>query len=127
MINLTSRICLVFALFLIAALGAGCDKAGPPPAPLTAEELPAAMEKAFSSAKPEIKELAGQFVALVKAKNYPKAFQAMQSLMGQPGLNKEQLNVSSRASLTLNELLQAAQAAGDQKAATTIKNYQFNK
>lgn len=125
--KLTAQVCITFVLFLVAAIGPGCDKAGPPPEPLTLEELPAAMEKSFSSAKPEIKDLASQFVALVKAKNYPKAFEAMQSLIGKPGLNKEQVSVSSRASLTLNGLLQAAQAAGDQKAASTIKNYQINK
>lgn len=125
--KLIAHVCINFALMVIATIGIGCDKAAVPPEPLTVEEVPAAMEKAFSSAKPEIKELASQFVALVKAKDYPKAFGAMQGLIGKPGLTKEQASVSSRASLTLNSLLQEAQAAGDQKAATTIKSYQFNK
>jgi hypothetical protein len=125
--KLTAQVCITFTLLLVAALGAGCDKAGPPPEPLTTAELPAAMEKAFSSAKPEIKSLASQFVALVQAKDYPKAFGAIQSLMAKPGLTKEQVNVSSRASLTVNDLLQTAQAEGDQKAAKTIQSYQLNK
>ncbi len=67
--KLTAQVYITFALLLVAAIGPACDKAGPPPEPLAAEEMPAAMEKAFSNAKPEIKELASQFVALVKAKD----------------------------------------------------------
>lgn len=125
--TLLRNICGVFSLIVALSLTTGCDKAATPPEPFTAEELPGAIEQAFASAKPEIKEVATQFVSLIKAKNYPKAFESMQSLSSKSGLSEEQHAVLGRASLTLNSLLQAAQASGDQKAAKTIQNYQYNK
>jgi hypothetical protein len=115
------------ALLLPLLFGAGCDRASAPPTPLAVEELPAAFEKAFTKAKPEAKELASQVVAAVQAKDYSKAFQGLQTLRSQPDLTKEQTGVMSRGLLTVNTLLQAAQAQGDAKAAETIKVYQQTK
>ena len=105
----------------------GCSKNVTAPPPLPADQLPAAMQKAFSKAKPEIKEVADQVVASLQATDYAKAFAGMQKLGGQSGLNKEQIDVITRGSLTLNGLLQAAQTQGDQKAAETLKTYRINK
>ena len=78
-------------------------------------------------AKPEVKDLATQVVKSIQAQDYPKAFQDIQSLIAVPGLTKEQSSVVGRGTLTINELLQSAQAKGDEKAATTLENYRKNK
>ncbi len=109
------------------AFGVGCSRNVPPPTPLTLEELPAVVEKAFSSAKPEAKELATQVVASVKTQDYTKAFWAIQTLGGTPELNKEQANVAARATLTISALVQSAEAKGDTKAAQTLQRYRETK
>ena len=118
---------ITVALLLGLTLGVGCSRTSPPPTPLALEELPAALEKAFSKAQADTKELANQVVAAVQAGDYSKAFLAIQTLAGQPGLTKEQLSVTSRATLTVNGLLEAAQAKGDAKAAQTLKTYRGDK
>ena len=115
------------ALLFVLTLGVGCNRTSPPPTPLSAEELPAAMEKAFSKAQSETKDLASQVVAAVQAKDYSKAFLAVQTLGNLPGLTKDQQSVVSRATLTVNTLLQAAQSQGDTKAAETLKTYRTDK
>ena len=107
--------------------GMGCSKNTAAPTPLPADQLPAAMQKAFSKAKPEIKALADEAVAAVQAADYSKAFNGFQGLGGLPELTQEQRDVTTRASMTVSGLLQAAQAQGDQKAAETLKNYRINK
>lgn len=121
----TKRITLAFLLIL--AFGMGCNRSSAPPTPLTAEELSGVLEKAFSTAKPQAKETATQVVTSVQAKDYSKAFWGIQTLAGVPGLTKEQVNVTARATLTISGLLQSAQAEGDQKAAATLKTYRENK
>jgi hypothetical protein len=116
---------LVFALVL--ALGLGCKRNSAPPTPLTAEELPGVLENTFSKAGPQAKELASQVVASVKAQDYSKAFWTIQNLAGVPGLSDEQVNVTARASLTINDLLQTAQAQGDAKATQTLQQHRINK
>lgn len=116
--------CALLAL-LIPVLG--CNRPVPPPTPLPAAEFPSAMEKAFATAKPDLKELATQVVNAVQAKEFTKAYALIQTLATKPELNKEQRTVTSRGTLTVNELLQAAQAQGDQKAAQTLKFIRENK
>ena len=113
--------------FLLLGLGLGCDRSSTPPTPLPAAEFSAVFDKAFSKAKPEVKEFANQLVAAVQAQDYSKAFNGLQSLAGREDLNKEQVSIISRASMTINTLLQSAQAQGDQKATETIKNYHSTK
>ena len=115
------------AFLFVLALGAGCNRNVPPPTPLTEEELPSVLEKAFSTAKPEAKDLATQVVNSVKAKDYSKAFWGIQALPSVPGLTKEQVKITARATLTINELLQAAQAQGDAKATQTLQQHRINK
>jgi hypothetical protein len=118
----------ILALMLLLGSSIGCSKVpDPPPEPFTAEELPGAVEKAFSTSKPEAKELADAFAASVRAKDIPKAFDQMQKLATQPNHSKEQSLAIARALLTMNTLLQEAQAAGDQKATKAMQNYRFNK
>ncbi len=119
------RITVALSLALIITLG--CSKSAPPPTPLAIEEIPAALEKAFSKAGPEIKSLAGQAADSVRARDYSKAFLAIQNLANSPELTKEQQSVTSRATLTVNSLLQAAQSQGDSQAAQTLQNYRRDK
>jgi len=115
-------------LLLAALVGVGCNRsASAPPAPLPLEQIPAALQKAFSNAKPESKALADQIVTTLQAQDFSKAYYQMQSLSSAPGLNKEQQNVTSRAVLTLNTALQSAQSKGDAQAAETLKTYRVNK
>jgi hypothetical protein len=97
------------------------------PTPLPVAELPAALEKAFRVAPAEAKDMAGQVVALVRAQDYSKAHPQLMALGAAPKLTREQLDVTARGLVTLNELLQAAQAQGDQKAAETLQTYRINK
>lgn len=122
------RISVIGLAFLLPMLlGLGCDRSSAPPAPLPVEQLPAAFEKAFAKAKPETKELANQIVVAVQAKDYSKAFYGLQNLLSQSVLTKPQSSVVSSALLTVNSLLEAAQAEGNQKAAETIKVYRSTK
>jgi len=123
---LTKRIALPLLVTLV--LGLGCNRSVPPPAPFTEAELPGAIEKAFSTAKqPEAKDLATQVVTSLQAKDYSKAFWAIQTLSAVQGLSKDQANVTARATLTINSLLQTAQAQGDAKAGQTLKRYMETK
>ena len=115
-------------LLLAPFLSGGCDRTSSgPPAPLPIEQVPAALQKAFSNAKSENKDLASQVVTTLQAQDFPKAFYQIQNLASRPGLNKEQQSVTSRAVLTLNTFLQSAQSKGDAQAAETLKTYRVNK
>ena len=118
---------IAFLFSIVAVLAIGCDRSVPPPSALPIEQLPAAFEKTFSKAKPEIKDLANQIVSLVQGQDYAKAFFELQNLAAKPALTKEQLSVTTRGSLTVNSLLQSAQAKGDTKAAEAVKFYHDNK
>jgi len=118
---------VTLAVLLGLAFGAGCNRSTPPPTPLSVQELPAALEKAFSKAKPDVKDLANQVVAAVQAQDYSKAFLTIQNLASRPGLTKDQVSVTSRATLTVNSLLQAAETKGDKQAAQTLKVYRADK
>ena len=117
------------AWLCVLACGGGCHRGGgsaPPPA-LSAEELPAALEKTFAKAKPDLKELAGQITAAVRARDYPTAYLGLQTLAGKPGLSKEQQQIMASALVTVNNLLQTAQSQGDAKAAQTLNFLRQNK
>ena len=118
-------ICSVSLFLLLVAVG--CSNNISPLAPLSVEELPSALEKAFSKAKPGVKELADQVIASVKTQDYPRAIQGLQNLSVAPGLTKEQTSVAARSMLTVNSQLQSAEAKGDQKAAATLENYRKTK
>ncbi len=119
-----------FAFLSVLLLALGCSKESRPPEPLSIEQLPAAMEKAFSTAKGEVKDLATQIIASVQAQDFGKALLDLQTLSAKAGLNKEQGSVTVRATLTMNDALQAAAAKGDEKAAVSaaaLKQYKMTK
>ena len=117
-----------FALLFILLFSFGCRKETlAPPEPLAVDQLPSAMEKAFSNAKPPAKDLATQVVASVQAQDYSKAFLDIQSLSASPDLTKEQSSITTRAMMTINGLLKSAVTKGDEKSATALKRYQMTK
>ena len=111
---------------LLFALGCGNHEIAPPE-PLAVEQLPAAIENAFTKAKPAAKELATQVIASVQAQDYSKAFLDIQTLSASQELTKGQRSVVASAMMTINELLKSAVSKGDEKSAVTIQNYQLTK
>jgi len=118
---------ITLCLLLVLTLGGGCKENVAPPTPIPADQLPAALEKAFAKAKAEAKDLSAQVITSIQGQDYSKAYFAMQTLATKPGLNKEQLRVTTGGLMTLNELLQAAQSKGDAKAGEVLKFHRENK
>ena len=116
-----------WGLILLLLVAPGCSDSSSPPTPLTVEELPSVMLRAFSKAKPESKELANQVVAAVQTNGYAEAHLDLQSLSDAPGLTKEQATVVGRAMITVGGLLQAAAAKGDEQAAEAVQLYRSQK
>jgi len=117
----------IAAVVIAGLITAGCGRNEKPPDPIPEDQIPAAVQKAFNTAQPQAKELAEQTVVALQAKDYAKAFATIQQLTGMAGLNKEQNSVVTRATLTINSLLQTAETKGDTKAADTLKTYRVNK
>jgi hypothetical protein len=107
---------------LLLFLG-GCKPNNAAPTPLTVEQIPAAMRQAFAPAAAATKQLVEQMIEALRATNYPAAYQGAQTVSAVAGLTREQLLVTSRAMLGLNETLKQASAQGD-AAATQFMNYQ---
>jgi hypothetical protein len=89
--------------------------------------LPAALEKAFSKAEPDTKDLAGSVAASVRSQDYAKAYLDLQNLVGKPKLSREQADVTARGMLTVHDALQSAQAQGDAAAAQTLQSHRQNR
>ncbi len=85
------------------------------------------MDQTFQKAKPEVKAAAGQVVTAVQSQDYAQAAAAVQSLSSRPDLTKDQRLLTARAMLTINGLLEAAQAKGDEKAAAALKYQHMSK
>jgi hypothetical protein len=87
---------------------AGCAKQGPPP--LTLDESPAAITKAFQTASMQVKKNAEAVAAMIKEKHYAGASIQLQALLSNTGISKEQRDVLSAASIAVNEVLQTIAA-----------------
>ncbi|MCX6926552.1 MAG: hypothetical protein NT154_25585 [Verrucomicrobia bacterium] len=109
----------VAAFVLLSA--AGCSRASAPPTPLPAEQIPAAMQKAFAKAGTEVKDLVAELEKALNSKDYLVAYERVQLICNLAEATKEQRLVSTRAMLTLTTLLQTAQAQGNQDAAAVLK------
>ena len=104
---------------LVAAgllLTAGCGRHAPPAA-LAEADIPAAMEKAFLKAKPEVRALAKRAVESFQGTNFPQAVVELESLCALKDIKPAQREIASQFLLTANQRIEAAQAAGDQNAA----------
>ncbi len=110
-----------FSLLFVLLAGSSCDRASKPLPPLPLDQLPAALEKAFSKAEPDTKDLAGSVAASVRSQDYAKAYVGLQSLVGKPNLSQEQADVTTRGTLTVHHALQSAQAQGDAAAAQMLQ------
>ena len=117
----------MLSLLLVLLACSSCDRDSKAPAPLPLDQLPAALEKAFSKAEPGTKELAGAVAASVRSQDYPKAFLDVQNLVAKPKLSREQADVAARSMLTVHEALETAQAKGDTTAAQTLEIQRKNK
>lgn len=109
-------------------MAVGCKREAAPPTPISAEAIPAELDKATATAKPAVKELAQQIKAALQKKDYPLAHQAVQALSYSSDATEAQRALANRALLTVTELLQtAAQTQGDQNAAEAIRVYKATK
>jgi hypothetical protein len=115
------------SLLFVLLVGSSCDQASKPLPPLPLDQLPAALEKAFTKANPETKDLAGSVVASVSSQDYAKAYLNLQTLLGKPNLSREQKDVTARGMITVHNALESAQANGDAAAAKTLQNLQRDK
>ena len=118
--NLTGML-LVLAVSLAASSLIGCSKTAGPPKPLAADQIPAELQKAYAKAKPEFKDVVQQISSAMQQKDYPGANAGIRVLFNATEGTKEQRSVTARAMLTINQLLQEAQAQGDAKAAAAIQ------
>jgi len=118
---------ILLCLLCVALGAAGCNQNSAPPPPLSVEQLPPALEKAFAPAPAGRKDLAAEIGAAVKAAEYPEAFAGLQALAGAGELTKEQNSVVTRGMLTMNGLLQSEQAQGDTQAATALQDFRRSK
>jgi hypothetical protein len=110
-ISLFPLLALMLCLFLPA-----CAR-NEAPKPLTMEEIPAVMNKAFAKAPVEQKELVERALSALQAKETAKALMVVEGLCAVPELTPEQRSAASRAVLTLNQAVQAAAQSGDKAAA----------
>jgi len=65
------------------------------------EDIPTAMKAAFESSPPEIRNLADRAVAAIEAKQYPLAYNDLETLKLTPELSQKQRAVVERAMLTV--------------------------
>src|SRR5689334_16655806 len=114
---------VVWLALLALLFTQGCKKPDGPPPPVSLEQLPSALEKAFTKAKPQASEPLNTLQGALRDKDYSKALMAMQAIVALPGLNKEQANVAAAGLVSINNALQEAQSQGDQNAAQTLQTY----
>jgi hypothetical protein len=112
---------LCFAASLAVFGLAGCGKNPGPPPPLSVEQIPAELQKAFNNTGSETKEVVGRVISTLQSKDYPTAYEEIQTLCALPDETQEQRLLAARALLTLTGLLQTAQSQGDERAAAALK------
>ena len=111
---------LVFAM-------TGCHNEQAPPKPLTMEQIPVAVEQAFSQADGVSKAAATDAADAVKNNDPDRALTALMGLSEQPGLTPAQRAAAAEATASLNRQLQDAAEKGDAKAAAALARYRASK
>jgi hypothetical protein len=94
---------------------------------MTAEQLETALDHAFASAKPDLHQLESDIVSTLKTPDYSRAYLELQKLSSHTGLSKQQDQVVASGLLSVNQLLQTAQAQGDTNATQVLQNYRATK
>lgn len=112
----------LLALLLVSFMPA-CKRDAGPPAPLAVEKIGLEFKKGFADATPPTRAASAEVVSALEAKNYVAAFGAAQALCARTDMTEAQQILASRGLLTVNKLLQEAQASGDQNAAEAIQLY----
>lgn len=118
---------LLLPLLLVIAVAPGCKRETAPPAPLKVDQIGPEFKKGFADATQPAQAVSAEVVSALQASNYVAAFGAVQALCARPDLTKAQQTLATRALLTVNQLLQAAQASGDANAAATLQNYKMGR
>jgi TolA-binding protein len=94
---------LVLSVLLIALVGCG---RGAAPAPMSLQEIPAALQKAFQGSKDELKmQIQGVSMQVEHNQLSPASFQ-LQNLLGDRSLSKDQSALIARVLVTINASLQ---------------------
>lgn len=112
---------------LLSALFAGCSKEAPPVTPISLEQIPAEMAKAFATAKPDAKEQSEKAVAAVQKKDYAKASATLDALAQQAGLSDVQYRTAAGAAMTIHAALLEAESKGDKQATETLNQRRLTK
>ncbi len=123
--KLLSVVCFVW--LPLALLVFGCAKDPGPPPPLAVEQIAPELEKAFKSGSQEGKDLVAKISSSLQAKDYPAAYNAVQTLGSLPEASAPQRALTARAMLTIYGLLQTAQAQGDENASAALRYHQMTK
>lgn len=125
--NSFNPLSILLSLLFVSLAGSGCDRTSKPLPPLPLDQVPAALEKAFSKSEPDTKDLAGSVAASVRSQDYAKAYPDLQSLIGKPKLSREQSEVAARGMLAVHQALEEAQEKGDAAAAQTLQYNRQNR
>ena len=100
-----------------------CHHDTSPPTPLVADQIPAELLRAYAKAKPDVMQIVTEINSSLQAKDYPTAFHSVELLCNVPVATKDERMTAVRAMLTINGLLQTAQAQGDPKATEALARY----
>jgi hypothetical protein len=119
--------CWLLGLLLAMALMTGCSEAESPAKPITLEEIPAALSKAFANGKGEAKEISGQTAAAVEAKDHAKAATLLENLRQRPDLTAQQGRTVAGAAMSVHAALVSAEAHGDKQAAEVLNLQRMTK
>jgi len=101
------------ALALVVAF-AGCRK--DPPAPLPADQIPAALGAAFKGADAATRAEADAAAAAVRNDEQAQSMETLERLSRRPDLSPEQREATTRAAMGVRRKILDAAAAGDQAA-----------
>jgi len=123
---LQSKLAVLCASLLVVFF-VGCSKEAPPVTPISLEQIPAEMGKAFANAKAEAKEQSEAVVAALQKKDFAKASSTLDALAGSAGLSDVQYRTVAGAAMTVNTALLEAESKGDKQATETLNNRRLTK
>ncbi len=123
-VRLTS---LSLVTLVLLWLTPACSQKTVPPRILTVPELVSGLEKTFTGAKPELRDMEADIVSALKAPDYSRAYLGLQKLAAQANLSRAQGNLLASGLLSVNELLQTAQSQGDTNATQVLQFYHATK